>query len=253
MRGRVKQLFLLLKMEIIKTYSGSMLGIAWFILNPFLYAFIYYLLFEKILQVKFHFRNYDSSYFQYLILGLILWSAFSSALLRGTTAIIENGYMLKKVPFSPINYVIVYTTIPFIQAIIILLFFLPFYKVINPVLILYFSFSFILLYLYTLGLSLFLSSLTVYIRDISQLVSNLLNFVFFTVPIIYPYNQIPKNIKNFISLNPLFYLFKNIYNAVFYKTFELDTLFLSIIISGLTFLLGISTYRYLKKGFYEVL
>ena len=253
MKSFIKHIFFLLKNELKRTYSGSIIGTAWFIINPILYASIYYLLFEKIIQVKFSFKVTHVSYFQYLIIGLILWNSFTSGVLRGSTSIIENAYILKKVFIKPEYFPIVYTLMYALQGFLLILILVILLKAFYLTLLIILPIAFMSFYFFILGISFILAALTVYIRDIPQLLNNIMNFIFYTVPIIYPYEYIPKNLEPFISLNPIFYIFKPFYDILFYKNLEINTLILSLIISFSVFLFGFILFQKLKEGFYDVL
>ena len=74
--------------------------------------------------------------------------------------------------------------------------------------------------LFTTGLALILSALTVHFRDIKDLLSNLLTFWFFATPIIYPMNQAvnqaPDFAKNVLNLNPFTHLAISYQEILFY-------------------------------------
>jgi ABC-type polysaccharide/polyol phosphate export permease len=59
--------------------------------------------------------------------------------------------------------------------------------------------------LFTTGLALFLSALTVHFRDLRDLLANLLTFWFFATPIIYSYQQFAEY-KFWFDLNPFTHL-----------------------------------------------
>jgi len=249
----LKQLFFLLRNEIKKMYSGSIFGITWFIINPILYTFIYFILFEKIIQVKFVFKASNVSYFEYLIIGLILWNSFVNGVLRGSTSIVENAHILKKIFIPPEYFTIVYTLISFLQNFFLLCILLIILKVFKPIFLLIFVFISLSFYIFILGLSFILSSLTVYIRDIPQILNSIMNFLFYSIPIIYPYEHIPAFFKEIIFLNPLVYIFKPFHDVLFYKSIDIDTMLTNFIISISVFISGIFIFRKLKNGFYDVL
>jgi lipopolysaccharide transport system permease protein len=74
--------------------------------------------------------------------------------------------------------------------------------------------------LFTTGMALILSALTVHFRDIKDLLSNLLTFWFFATPIIYPMSQAvgaaPGIAKNLLDLNPFTHLAVSYQEILFY-------------------------------------
>ena len=249
----LKQIIFLTKNEIKKIYIGSYFGTVWFFLNPIIYSLIYYFLFDKIISIKFNLGKENISYFEYLIVGLILWNSFTMSILRASISILENSYILKKVLFPPEYIVISYSLVYYLQGIIFLSSLIFFFKIFSITLISAYIISSITLFLFILGISFILSALTVYIRDLVHLISNLFNFLFYTVPIIYPYKHVPNSIKAFIKLNPIFHIFKPFYDILLYKSIEMTAIFFNLFISILFFFLGFMIFRKLKEGFYDVL
>ncbi|MCS7234344.1 MAG: ABC transporter permease, partial [Synergistetes bacterium] len=109
----------------------------------------------------------------------------------------------------------------------------------------------VLWYIFALGLSILLASIAVYIRDVSQILGPALNFLFYSVPIIYPYSLVPEDIKPIIKLNPLFYMVEAIYLQT--VEFNLEAIIFCLVIASIALVSGIFVYRYLSVGFLDVL
>jgi ABC-type polysaccharide/polyol phosphate export permease len=58
-----------------------------------------------------------------------------------------------------------------------------------------------------LGLALLFAALTVYMRDVTQLLGYLLRVLFFITPVLYPVAWLPSTYRTIMSFNPLFPLF----------------------------------------------
>ena len=58
-----------------------------------------------------------------------------------------------------------------------------------------------------LGLALLFAALTVYMRDVTQLLGYLLRILFFTTPILYPVSALPSGVRTAMTFNPLFPVF----------------------------------------------
>jgi ABC-type polysaccharide/polyol phosphate export permease len=68
----------------------------------------------------------------------------------------------------------------------------------------------------TIGLSLFLSAMTVHFRDLKDLLSNLVQFWFFATPIIYPMQTIPEDMRWWLNLNPMTHLMISYQEVLFF-------------------------------------
>lgn len=241
-----------IKRDLKYSFAGSTFGTIWLFLSPLLQTMVFYYLFEHIIEVRFPTeKTANMPYSAYLILGLAFWTGFVQALFKATNAIIDNRNFVKKVPIPPYVYVISACTVGFIYTPIVLLFSIPllginFIKIaINllPIIVLW--------YIFALGLSILLASIAVYIRDVSQILGPALNFLFYSVPIIYPYSLVPEDIKPIIKLNPLFYMVEAIYLQT--VEFNLKAIIFCLVIASIALVSGIFVYRYLSVGFLDVL
>jgi ABC-type polysaccharide/polyol phosphate export permease len=69
--------------------------------------------------------------------------------------------------------------------------------------IIYLPFVFLFQLIFTLGLSLFLSALNVYIKDVSHIMGAVIMVLFFGTPIVYPLQAVPEKLRNLMGLNPV--------------------------------------------------
>ena len=108
------------KKEIRGKYKGSFLGIIWSFVNPLLTVLVYAIIFPYIL------RQDQPNYLIFLIVAIIPWNFFTIVLNQGTTTVLANGNIIKKVYFPreilPISVVLSGLVNFLISCIIILLF-----------------------------------------------------------------------------------------------------------------------------------
>lgn len=245
----------LIKRDIKGMYAGSFFGLSWLFLSPLISTAIFYILFIHILKVKFEIKGYkDINYFTFLLSGLAFWNGFSSSLMRGISSPIENAFVIKKIPI-PNYFIVISSTFSNFLITPVISFYVfalniyheSFINLINLTIYWVLSYSFVL------GVCLFISSFTVYIRDIPQIIGNILNLIFYSVPIIYPETNIPKTIESIIKLNPLFFYVRGFHEALIYNIFDIKNIFECFLISSLALILGLSVFKKLEKGFADVL
>ena len=82
-----------IKKEIRGKYKGSWLGVVWTFLNPLLMLAVYSFVFPYILRVD------VDNYTIFMIVALIPWNFFTTAIQNGTGCVVANGNILKKVYF----------------------------------------------------------------------------------------------------------------------------------------------------------
>lgn len=237
------------KKEIRGRYKGSFLGVLWSFVNPLLQVLVYAIVFPYIMRVK------TPNYLQYLIVGIIPWTFFTTVMNQGMITIRTNSDIIKKVYFPreilPISVVLSGLVNFFISCIIILLFCIFGGLGISWHLILL-PFIAILQSLFSLGLVFALSAINIYIKDTEYIVQFILNMVFYATPILYQASLFPKKLRWAIDINPLGGMIEA-YRDIFmlHRVPPASSLIYLTIISIVVFFIGLAIFRKLEKGFAE--
>jgi ABC-2 type transport system permease protein len=202
-------------------YKGSVLGVAWSLLNPVLQMAIYTAVFSVFLRI-----SLVHPYWAFVVGGIVVWTFFSSTLFGASTSFTRNPHLISKVYFPmealPISMVIanfVNFLIPLgLLLVVLLVAAVPIGASLTllPVIV--------LAQLATcIGWSLVVASLTVFLRDIEHFLVLGIQVLFYLTPILYPLDAagLPRAAKRYLPLlhlNPLSWYF-NCYHAVlFYGT-----------------------------------
>lgn len=194
--------------ELQARYRGSVLGFLWSFINPLLLLLIYTFVFTVVMPGS---RGAGiEPYSLFLFCGILPWTWFSSSLLESSNALIASGSLLRKVmfPAEVLPIVSVLTGLAhFCLGLPILGLFIVYAAVpVNLADLLWLPVIVLIQLVFTLGLALLLSSLTVHFRDIRDLLASLLTFWFFATPIIYPVSQAPEAYRWVLGLNPFTHL-----------------------------------------------
>lgn len=188
-------------------YRGSFLGFLWSFLNPLLLISIYALVFKYYIR----FQEVEH-YTAFMMAGLLPWIWFSSGILEATASISSGGSLITKAIFSPqvLPVVAVLTNLcHFVLALPLLFGLLYIYSIPVGLSILFLPVLIFLQLFFMTGLSLILSALNVYYRDIQHILGNILSFIFFLCPIIYPAANVPPQFRFTLTLNPISLLIIN--------------------------------------------
>lgn len=238
-----------IKKEIRGKYKGSFLGILWSFINPLLQVAVYAIVFPYIMRVK------TDNYLQYLIVGIIPWTFFTTVLNQGMITVRMNAGIIKKVYFPreilPISVALSGLVNFFISCIIILLFCIfggvgiSWHLALLPV------FAIIQFFL-TLGIVMALSAINIYVKDTEYLVNFLVNMLFYGTPILYPVTLFPEKFRWILYINPLTELI-NAYRDIFiyHQLPGLTSVGYLVGITILIFFIGLAIFRKLEKGFAE--
>ena len=181
------------KKEIRGKYKNSFLGVLWSFLNPLLQIAVYAIVFPLIL------RNTQENYVIFLCCGLIPWTFFSTAITRASFTMVENGNILKKVYFPreilPIS-VVTSEAVNFMISTIIILTFVIFGGLGITKYVLFYPIILVVQYLLVLAISLIVSSICVYIRDLQHFIGIFIQLLFYATPVVYSAETIPENKSN---------------------------------------------------------
>lgn len=186
-------------------YKGSIFGSLWTVINPLVILGIYTFVFSGIFRIKFGSEGGLLNFAIYTFCGMIAWTAFSDAIGRSATIISENANLVKKVVF-PLETLPVYIALSGLltqiigSTIMVIIVLVTKYQLHWT--LIYLPLLMFLQVLFTIGLSWFISSLGVFIKDISHIIGLVLLAWMFLTPIMYPESMVPERFK-FILLNPL--------------------------------------------------
>lgn len=242
----------LVKRDLRGKYKGSVLGFMWTFVNPLLQLLVYNMVFSIIMRAG------VEKFYLYLFVGLIPWLFFSAAITGGSTCIIAQKDLIKKIRFPreiiPISYVtsqFVNMLLSFIVVIIV--------SVVSGVKltvggILCLPVIMLVEYMMALGIALISSSLTVYFRDLEHILAIVAMAWLYATPICYPETMVPEKYLSLYRLNPVTPVV-NAYRDVLYygKTPDLTTLLLATGIGLITILLGVLIFGKLQRRFAEEL
>jgi len=210
-------LFEFVKRDITERYVGSVLGVWWSFLWPLVNIFIYMVIFSKVMGAKIHFLPYAYSYGLYLASGLIAWTAFSNTVLRSTTVLVEKKHILTKISlplwFFPL-VIAISESITFFISLFIYFCVLLLMKIPLDSKILLVPVAYLVQFIFAYSLGSFLSVLNVFLKDIKEVVNILMQFWFWFTPIVYVVQILPKKVRFFTDLNPV-YAFIQVYQKVF--------------------------------------
>lgn len=240
-----------IKKDIGGKYKHSFFGLLWSFINPLLQIVVYAIIFPLIM------RNNIPNYTVFMVCGLIPWNYFSTVINRASFTMIENGNIIKKVYFPreilPLSLVTSETINFLISTIIIIGFTLAYGMGLTPYILLY-PLVLLVQYILLLGISLIVSSITVYFRDLQHFIGVLLQLFFYATPIVYAVETIPENFRWILQINPMTYIIEG-FRDIFYNQQmpNLKELGIILIIGIAICIVGYSIFNKLQRRFAEEL
>lgn len=184
-------------------YRRSFLGIVWSVLNPLLMMIVLAAVFSY--MFRFNIENFPL----YLILGQIMFDFMNRSTNSAMSSIIDAQSLIKKIriekmifPMEKVMFELLNTAISMIAAVLVMAYFqvLPSVHAIwgLPLLIIFIT-------MFSFGLSLLISALSVFFRDVMHLWGVLLTAWTYATPIFYPVDMLADWMMAIMQFNPMYH------------------------------------------------
>lgn len=244
-------------------FAGSYLGTVWAFIQPIVTVLVYWFVFEKGLKAggvntK---AGIAVPFVLWLVAGLVPWFFFQDALIGGTNALTEYSYLVKKVVFK----ISILPIVKVLSALFVHVFFVVFmlclyagyqyFPTVYMLQILYYSFcTFVLV----LGLSYLASAIVVFFKDLTQVISILLQVGVWMTPIMWNIDtmELPPVLITIFKLNPMYYVVSGyrdaLINQVWFWERPQTTLYFWIVALAVL-VAGVKIFKRLRVHFADVL
>lgn len=193
-------LWQLVRQQLILRYRRTALGYLWTLVNPLLMMSVMALVFSSLFKADL------KEFAIFLFAGMIPWGLFNSVSTQAAGAFINNEGLIKKIylpkiifPLSIAMALLIDSILSFVALFLIIiavggtissaLFFLPF--------------AFALLFIFSVGVGLITSVLTVFFRDLQYVILIAMQGLFFLTPILYKHDSLSGSVAWLVSLNPV--------------------------------------------------
>jgi homopolymeric O-antigen transport system permease protein len=200
-------LWQLTRRDVAGRYRGSMLGLLWSFFNPVLMLAVYTFVFGMVLRAQWaEAQGGHARFAAFVFAGMIVHGLFAECVNRAPALVLGNPSYVKKVvfplevlPWTVLGSALFHAGVSASVLVVFLLategrmewtaLALP--AVLAP------------LALFTLGVSWFLASLGVYLRDVAQTTGLITAAMMFLSPVFYPISAVPQAVRPLLYLNPL--------------------------------------------------
>lgn len=234
-------------------YKQTAIGIIWAILQPVLTVAIFSFFFGKLANVP----SDGIPYPIFAFVGIMFWNYFSVSLTGSSNTINENENIIKKVYFPRLILPTASAITPLIDLIIalavlmVLMFYYGFVPTIYSLFLL--PFLFIIAFLASSGLGLFLASINLKYRDVRYALPFFIQLLMYLTPVIYPSSIVGEKYQWIIALNPMTGIIEAARSVFFgVNPINFHSLFISIVISLALFLFGIFRFKRTERFFADL-
>ena len=209
-RGLIRNLF---QRDLFGRFRGSFLGIFWVLIHPLFLFAVYFLVFGYLFgSMRTGGDGPDPLFAVYLFAGLVTWTSFVEATTRSCSTVLENGNLVQKVAFPsellPVHLVMVSLIVSSVGSLVLLLAGLYFEALHLSLDLLLWPLLILIQFVFTLGCSLFLANLQVFMRDTSHIYGIASMAWFFATPILWPVwlvrDKLPGVADALMAWNPMY-------------------------------------------------
>ncbi len=198
-------------------YRRSFLGVAWSVLNPLLMMLVMAAVFSTMMRFS---SDSIPSYPLYIILGNVTFTLMSDATSQGMRSIIDAASLLKKVrikrwvfPVEKVVFSMVNFAFSLIAVLIVMVavgVFPTWTALMLPVFLVYLG-------MFCVGLSMLLSALSVFFRDVIHIWQVVLTAWTYATPLFYPAEILTQWVLSLEKFNPMFHFVNYIRELLLYQ------------------------------------
>lgn len=198
-------------------YRRSILGYLWSVLDPMLIMIVMTIVFSTMFS-----RNIDN-FPVYLFTGQLLFLYMNTSTTQGMNSIIANGALIKKayVPkyifcFAKVTSSLVDFLFTLGALLLVMIFTGAKFSWYN----LLFPFVIIQLYVFCIGLSMFLAQANVFFKDVQYIYHAIVTAWMYLTPIFYPIEALPEGVQwAIMHFNPLYFYIRQFRDLIYTGTF----------------------------------
>ena len=224
-------------------YRKSVLGVLWTLLNPLFMMIVLSVVFSNLF--KFDVENFPV----YLLSGQLIFNFFSESTTNAMSAILANSSLIKNIYVPKYLFVlsrVFSSTINLLASFTAMVCVMLAMRVDLHYTVLLVPIPLLFIVMFSLGVGLLLSALTVKFRDIMHLYSVFVTALMYLTPVIYPMSILPMWLKPIVTLNPITNILEMFRAVMLYNSFpSIKSMFIAIV--ECIIVLAIGLYVFYKK------
>jgi lipopolysaccharide transport system permease protein len=249
-------IFQLVKRDFQQRYIGSAAGWLWGLIHPLVLLGSYVFVFDFCLHTPTGPGAVTTNYPMLLFAGMLPWLLFSETVQRSSGCLIEQANLITKTVFPaeivPVSIFLSSLISHLLALVLVIAGAGIFLKHITPLLAIL-PIVMLLVGLFAVGIGWIAAALHVYLRDTAQVLAVLLTLWFWATPIILTEDKFRGWAVYVLRANPLTYVVRAYRQILLGHNMPVTDLALTGAFAVAAFLLGGLVFRYMKRGFADVL
>lgn len=231
-------------------HVGSFLGVLWTLINPLIFIATYWLIFSYVLRMGIE------NYHLFLIPGYLAWNFTFGSIVSASESILNSRYLITKIAFPNELIVLSSVAVSFFDFVLSIMLYLLTFSWFFPVVtwtIIYLPLVMLLQIILTIAVSLIVSTMSVFFKDVPKLVLVFGTVIFFLTPIFYSIDLVPEQFQTLFMINPFAYLIHFYHQILYYhQAPELHLLIYFTAISSILLMFGLGVFNKYKYTFAEL-
>jgi len=245
--GHANLLYELVHRDLTVRYKRSLFGFLWTMLHPLLLMLIFTGVFSGLF--RFHTPHYET----YFLSAYVAWNFFAQTTMNAMNSLAWNGPLMKRVRVPRSIFTLSAAVSGLVNLALSLVVLLAIMLVVGAPLrpsLVALPLSLAILFLFTFGVSLVLTAVSVFFADVREMYQASLPALLYLTPAIYPISIVPARFRWLIELNPLTF-FVELVRAPIYsgRVPEPRTLAVSLLLALLALAIGWLVFRRLAPKF----
>lgn len=233
--------------ELTVKYKRSALGFFWSLLNPVATMIVSSVVFGSIMRFEL------KDFVVFLYAGLLPWNFFAVTLDFSGVSILNNEGFIKKIYLPKILFPFSIACAQFVNMLFsmaALFFFMVILGAKISTALFFLPIAFLMIFLFTVGLSLIMATVNVYFRDMRYIMGVIMNAWYYLTPILYPIDMIPAYLKPIFYFNPCYYLIEMFRAPIYRGAFpDGQSILIASLVSIGFFVVGLSYFYRKEKDF----
>ena len=246
------------KRDVVGRYRGSAMGILWSFLNPILMLTVYTFVFNVVLQARW--GSEGSSRIEFaivLFVGMIIHALFAECVNKAPTLILANVNYVKKVvfPLEVLPWVTMGSALfhTLISVLVLLAAFVLTHAYVNWTVV-FLPLLLVPLVLLTMGITWFVASVGVFLRDVGQTTGIITTIMLFLSPVFFPVSALPEEYRALLQVNPLTFMIEQARAVLVWGRLpDWQGLAVYFLFSLIVAWLGLFWFQKTRRGFADVL
>jgi lipopolysaccharide transport system permease protein len=231
----------------------TVLGVAWIVLRPVLSMLMFTAVFGKLAKIP----SEGLPYPIFVLAAMMPWNFFSTALASSTTSLVGSAHLISKVYFPRLIIPLASIASSFVDiaiSFVLVVSLMAFYGRVPPIsAAVTIPLLFGLVFLVSLGASLWLGALNVKYRDVGNAIPYFVQIWMYATPVVYPLSLVPEKYRVLMMLNPLTGVVEGFRAAIFGTPLSRAAIAVSIVAALLSVGTGLFFFRSRERSFADTI